>query len=259
MSNNDTQEPLTVALFATCLVDLLRPEVGFATAKLIQACGFRVEVPKAQTCCAQPAYNAGDWKTARALAQNNIALLEDYDYVVVPSGSCVGTFRDYTELFAEDDVSRQQAEQLSAKTFELTDFLLRHNWQCANPRAPGHTVSYHDSCSNFRQLNVREQPRTLLRQAGYRLTEVADPEVCCGFGGAFCIKYADLSARLGHDKAASITATGSDLLLGGDLGCLLHLAGTLSRQNSPIKVFHVAEALVGELAGTGISGEGSKP
>jgi L-lactate dehydrogenase complex protein LldE len=239
-----------VALFVTCLVDLHRPSVGFASIALLEAAGCTVEVPRAQTCCGQPAYNAGDRKTARELAASIITAFSAYDYIVVPSGSCGGMLsRHLPHLFDDDPNLRAAADALAAKTYELISFLT--DVMHYTPTPPPHfaTVTYHDSCAGLRELGIKQQPRALLANVpGLTLTEMADPELCCGFGGTFCVKFPDISTRMVSDKAADIEATGADLLLSGDMGCLLNMAGRLSRAGSAIQVRHIAELLAGTTA-----------
>ena len=236
-----------VALFVTCLVDLHRPTVGFAAIALLEAAGCLVEVPRLQTCCGQPAYNAGDSTTARELGLSIITAFTAYDYVVVPSGSCAGMLsRHLPHLFDDDPNLRAKADALAAKTYELTAFL--HDIMHFQPTPPplNATATYHDSCAGLRELGVKAQPRALLAAVpGLTLVEMTDPEICCGFGGTFCVKYPDISTRMASDKCADIESTGAALLLAGDLGCLLNLAGRLSRENSTITVRHVAEVLAG--------------
>jgi len=236
-----------VGLFVTCLVDLFRPSVGFAAARLLEAAGCRVAVPAAQTCCGQPAYNSGDAADARAIARQAIAAFEPFDYVVAPSGSCAGMIREhYPRLFATDARWYERAVGLAARTRELLAFL--HDdlgfapagvaWQGA--------ATYHDACSGLRELGVKAQPRALLaRVEGLELREMADTEVCCGFGGTFCVKYPRISERLVADKCANVAASGAETLLGGDLGCLLNIAGRLAREGSRVRVRHTAEVLAG--------------
>lgn len=236
-----------VALFVTCLVDLHRPTVGFAAIKLLEDAGCMVEVPRAQTCCGQPAYNSGDRTTAADIARNVIGAFEGYDYVVVPSGSCAGMIsHHYQSLFENDPALRVRAEALASRTFELVAFLtdvLAVSHVTANYAG---TATYHDSCSGLRELGIKAQPRALLGGvAGLTLIEMQEPEVCCGFGGTFCVKYPEISTRMVSDKAADIAGTGADTLLAGDLGCLLNMAGRLSREGSPVRVRHVAEVLAG--------------
>ena len=238
-----------VGLFVTCLVDLFRPSVGFAAVKLIEAAGCAVEAPQGQTCCGQPAYNSGDRVNAKALAKQTIALFEPYDYVVAPSGSCGGMLKEhYPQLLADEPEWARRAKALAAKTYELVAFLCDIRPLAKVDSAFAGTVTYHDSCSGLRELGVKSQPRALLRKiAGLRLVELKGSEVCCGFGGTFCVKYPEISDRMAADKAADVAATGAELLLAGDLGCLMNMAGKLKRDGHAIAVRHVAEVLAGEL------------
>jgi L-lactate dehydrogenase complex protein LldE len=235
-----------VALFVTCLVDLYRPTVGFAALRLLEEAGCQVEVPTAQTCCGQPAYNSGDRMTAKDLARNVIDAFLPFDYVVAPSGSCAGMIgHHYPGLFAEDDPQyRGKAEALAAKTFELVSFLTDvMRVERVQARHDG-VVAYHDSCAGLRELGIREQPRKLLGTVqGLSLKELADRDVCCGFGGTFCVKYPDISTRMVSDKVRNIRETGADTLLAGDMGCLLNMAGRLKREGAPVQARHVAEVL----------------
>jgi len=236
-----------VGLFVTCLVDLFRPSVGFAAVKLIERAGFKVEVPEAQTCCGQPAYNSGDRADAAAIARNTIAAFEGYDYIVAPSGSCGGMLRcHYPELLADDPEWAPRAAALSARCYELTQFLVEVAKLETIDAALQGRCTYHDSCSSLREMNVKAQPRSLLsRVKGLQLAEMGDTEACCGFGGTFCVKFPDISNSMVERKTADIAATGAQHLLAGDLGCLMNIAGKLQRQGSAIKVRHVAEVLAG--------------
>jgi L-lactate dehydrogenase complex protein LldE len=244
---SETKPQPRVALFVTCLVDLYRPTVGFAAIRLLEEAGCRVEVPALQTCCGQPAYNAGDRATAKDLARPVIDAFRGYDYVVAPSGSCAGMIaHHYPGLFEDDPDYRGRAEALAARTHELTAFLADvMGFDAA--RAPYDGVAaYHDSCSGLRELGVKAQPRRLLAKVpGLTVKELAEPELCCGFGGTFCVKYPDISTRMVTDKVADIRATGADTLLAGDMGCLLNMAGRLKREGSEVRVRHVAEVLAG--------------
>jgi L-lactate dehydrogenase complex protein LldE len=238
-------EPFRVALFVTCLVDLFRPSVGFAAVKLLEDAGCIVEVPEAQSCCGQPGYNSGDRADALAIARQVIATFGRYDYVVVPSGSCGGMIKThYPTLFADDPAMGEQAKALAARTYELVSFLADVLKRDRVEARYAGIVTYHDACSGLRELGVKEQPRRLLRSvAGLTLKEMAAPEVCCGFGGTFCVKYPEISDKMVSDKAADIAATGADTLLCGDMGCLLNMAGKLARLGKPVAVRHVAEVL----------------
>ena len=241
-----TNEKKRVGLFVTCLVDLIRPSVGFAAAKLIEDAGFVVEVPR-QTCCGQPAFNSGDRSTARALAEQVIAAFEGFDYVVTPSGSCGGQIKvHYPELFRDDPDWLARADAMAAKTHELVSFLVDVAGVTHVDATFEGTATYHDSCSGLRELGVRVQPRRLLGTVqGLTMKEMADSEVCCGFGGTFATKYPDISGTIVAKKAANAAATGADMLIAGDLGCLMNMAGKLSRDGKTIEVRHVAEVLAG--------------
>lgn len=236
-----------VGLFVTCLVDLFRPTVGFAAVRLLEEAGCDVDVPRAQTCCGQPAYNSGDRADTAAIAKQVIAAFAPFDYVVAPSGSCAGMIKEhYPRLLANDRDWKAKADALSAKTFELVSFLVDICGMQAVDAAFDGVVTYHDSCSGLRELGVREQPRRLLKSvAGLALNELRDAHVCCGFGGTFCIKYPDISNAIVEEKTAAIAGSGADTLLAGDLGCLMNMAGKLQRQAIPVHVRHVAEVLAG--------------
>lgn len=246
-----------VALFATCLVDMFRPSVGFATVKLLEDAGCTIHVPEAQTCCGQPAWNSGDRDTARDIAKQVIVAFEGYDYTVLPSGSCGATIaKDYPAMFEEGDPWRIRAIALSKKTFEITSFLTDvmgvDHVEAQVPRL----VTYHDSCSGLRSMGVKAQPRKLLASAGLSVREMEESEVCCGFGGTFCVKYPDISNSMVNDKVTNATATGAEMLLAGDLGCLMNMAGKASRDGKQIEVRHVVEVLAG-MTDTPAIGEGT--
>ncbi|MEQ8229067.1 MAG: (Fe-S)-binding protein [Rhodospirillales bacterium] len=243
-----------IGLFATCLVDLMRPSVGFATVKLLEDAGCRVSVPEAQTCCGQPAYNSGDTKDTRAIAENVIAVFEGFDYVVAPSGSCAGMIsHHFPRLFKDDAAWLPRAEALAAKTFELIAFLTDVMQADVRPPAMAATATYHDSCSGLRELGIKSQPRSLLNKIdGLTLIEGDIPETCCGFGGLFCVKYPDISEKMVDAKSRDIEKTGADLLLAGDLGCLMNMAGRLKRRGSDVQARHVAEVLAGMTAAPAI-------
>jgi L-lactate dehydrogenase complex protein LldE len=241
--------PPRVALFVTCLVDLFRPAVGFAAVRLLEAAGCRVEVPRGQTCCGQPAYNQGDRADAIRIARRMIEAFAGYDYVVAPSGSCAGMLKKhYPELFAPGSADAERARDLAARTHELTGFLVDVMGVGSSAAELPVRATYHDSCSSLRELGVRDQPRQLLAGVeGLELAELADAEVCCGFGGTFCVKYPEISTKMVDDKVTAIEATGADLVLAGDLGCLLNIAGRLKRLGSRVEARHVAEVLAGPL------------
>jgi L-lactate dehydrogenase complex protein LldE len=247
-----------VGLFVTCLVDLFRPSVGFAAAKLLTDAGCDVEVPKAQTCCGQPAYNSGDKTTAEELARQTIAAFEDCEYVVAPSGSCAGMLKvHYPQLLAGDAAWAKRAASFAAKTHELISFLVDVRGVTAVEAQFKGRVTYHDSCSGLRELNIQAQPRKLLASVkGLELVELTEADVCCGFGGTFSIKYPDISNAIVERKAEHVSETGADLLLAGDLGCLMNMAGKLSRRGRRTAVRHIAEVLAGEMQDPAIGERG---
>ena len=256
-SRSDLTTRPWVGLFVTCLVDLFRPSVGFAAVKLLEDAGCAVDVPAAQTCCGQPAYNSGDTADTRAIAKRTIEAFESHDYVVAPSGSCAGMLREhYPRLFPTGAEWHARAQSLANRTHELSSFLADVlGVREVDARFEAH-ATYHDSCSGLREMEVRDQPRDLLASVGgLRLSEMRDSGTCCGFGGTFCVKYPEISTRLVDEKCANVLSTRADVLLGGDLGCLLNIAGRLSRQSHPVRVFHVAEVLAG-MAGRGIGEAG---
>jgi L-lactate dehydrogenase complex protein LldE len=236
-----------VALFVTCLVDLFRPSVAFAALRLLEKAGCGASVPRAQTCCGQPAYNGGARSTAVAIARDVIATLADFDYVVVPSGSCAGMIkRHYPQLLGDDPAMRGRAEELAGRTFELVSFLADVVRCDVSDVGFRRAVAYHDSCSSLRELGIRDQPRRLLAGlTGIELRDLVETETCCGFGGAFCVKYPDISDAMVSRKADDVAATGAEVLLAADLGCLMNIAGKLGRRGSPVEVRHVAEVLAG--------------
>ena len=260
MSDAREGEGPRVGLFVTCLVDLFRPAVGFAAVALLERAGCRVAVPPAQTCCGQPAYNSGDSTTARRIAAAVIESFAGFDAVIAPSGSCAAMLKHhYPALFADDPAMSARAADLAARAHELTAYL--HDVLGLRETGARHAgrATYHDGCSGLREMGVRDQPRALLASvAGLDLRPLADADTCCGFGGAFCVKYPEISGRMVADKCAAIAASGADLVLAGDLGCLMNIAGRLKRDGSPIRVRHVAEVLAGARDGPAIGeGEGS--
>jgi L-lactate dehydrogenase complex protein LldE len=247
-----------VGLFVTCLVDLFRPTVGFAAIRLIEQAGCTVEVPAAQTCCGQPAYNSGDREDARAIAENTISAFEDFDYVVAPSGSCAGMLKKhYPGLFRGDANWESRAGAFAAKVHELVSFLADERGMVGVDAKLSARATYHDSCSGLREMGIRRQPRALLSSVeGLTLSELPDADACCGFGGTFCVKYSEISNAIVEKKARNIEATGADLLLAGDLGCLMNMAGKLKRDGSSVETRHVAEVLAGMTDTPPIGGNG---
>jgi L-lactate dehydrogenase complex protein LldE len=239
---------MRVGLLVTCLVDLMRPSIGTAALKLLEDAGCEVIVPRSQTCCGQPGYNSGDRLAALALARKLLAEFEACDYVVAPSGSCAGMVRvHYPDLFSRLPAELERIERLCGKTYELTDFLCNVlKLESIAAKFSG-AVTYHDACAGLRELGVKSQPRALLAKvAGLKLTEMDDAEACCGFGGAFAVKFGEISTRLADNKCANALATGADAIVMGDLGCMLNVEGRLRRRGDmKTRVLHVAEILAG--------------
>jgi L-lactate dehydrogenase complex protein LldE len=240
-------EELRVGLFVTCLVDLMRPGIGFAALELLEAAGCEVLVPSTQTCCGQPGYNSGDRKGAQTLARKVLQEFGGCEYVVVPSGSCGGMIRaHYAELLSGFPELAVEVQRLAARTYELTDFL---HTVLQLQKVPGRwqgTIAYHDSCSGLRELGIKQQPRALLaRIPGLQLNELRAPEQCCGFGGTFAVKFPDISTRICDQKCDDILDSGADAVVLGDLGCMLNIEGRLRRRGVVVRVLHVAEVLAG--------------
>jgi L-lactate dehydrogenase complex protein LldE len=249
MSANPSESKLRVGLFVTCLVDVFRPSIGFAAVKLLEEAGCEVVVPASQTCCGQPGYNSGDRRGAQTLARKLVHDFAACDYVVAPSGSCAGMIRShYPELLAEFPEVADELARLTAKTYELTDFLVNVMKRTVASGGLQLTVTYHDSCSGLRELGIKSQPRALLRGlAGLAVKEMSMPEQCCGFGGTFAVKLPEISARICDQKCDDIVATEADAVVLGDLGCMLNIEGRLRRRGEAVRVLHVAEVLAGIL------------
>ena len=238
---------MKVGLFVTCLVDLVRPRIGFAALKLLEDAGCEVLVPAGQTCCGQPGYNSGAREVSKVLARKVLAEFRDCDYVVAPSGSCSGQMK----VHAVDDLFRGQPDEaefraLASKWFELSEFLVNVLKVDEVPGSYAGSVTYHDSCSGLRELGIKTQPRTLLAKTGATLNEMNDSEKCCGFGGTFSIKLGEISTRMAENKCVNIGVAGADAIVGGDLGCLLNIEGRLRRNGDmATKVYHFAEVAAG--------------
>ncbi len=247
-----------VGLFVTCLVDAIRPGIGFAAIQLLEEAGCRVEVPQGQTCCGQPALNSGDDADAAHLARQTIAAFEGCDYVVLPSGSCAGTMvHAYPELLADDPQWAARARAFAARTHEITSFLVDVMEYRPQGRRLNASATYHDSCAGLRELGIAAQPRALLAEVeGLSMRPLEGNDVCCGFGGTFCVKYPRISDAITTEKAEAIERSGADILLAGDLGCLMNMAGKLHRRGARTRCFHTIEVLAGHADGPAIGEEG---
>ncbi|MGH6611317.1 MAG: (Fe-S)-binding protein [Burkholderiaceae bacterium] len=239
---------MKVGLFVTCVIDAMRPEIGFAAIKLLEEAGCEVVVPPAQTCCGQPGYNAGDARAARELAIKTLNEFEAFDFVVVPSGSCAAQIKiHFPHLLKDNRELHVRVEQLARKTYELTDFLASIAPRPIKRSAFAGRITYHDSCSGLRELGVKHQPRALLASAGVDVIEMKDCEQCCGFGGTFAVKYGDISGAIADEKCRNVQASGADAVVLGDLGCMLNIEGRLRRiGDDKTRVLHIVQVLAGE-------------
>jgi L-lactate dehydrogenase complex protein LldE len=235
-----------VALFVTCVVDQLAPEVGMGAVRLLEAAGATVTFPEGQTCCGQPACNAGEPEAATRLARHFLDVFEPFDAVVAPSGSCVAMVHHWYErlLMGRD---AQRARELAAKTSELTSFLVDAMGVDDVGARLATSVTVHDACHGLRNLGVRDAPRRLLEAAGATIVELEEPETCCGFGGSFSVKHGEIAAPLADDKLAHAAASGADWLVSGDLACLVHLEGRRRRTGVGPEPVHVAALLASGL------------
>ena len=237
-----------VALFVTCIVDQLFPEVGLATAEVLERLGYQVDFPEDQTCCGQPAFNTGYRKEAREVACRCIEILRGAEYIVVPSGSCTSMItHHYEELFAKDPSRQEELHGLLPRVWEFSRFLLEvAKVEDLGARYDG-IVTFHDSCHGLRELKIKDGPRRLLSHVrGLTLREMDLAEECCGFGGTFSVKFPGISGAMSRNKIDSILRTGADTVTGVDASCLLQLRGALSRAGLPIKTLHLAQILASQ-------------
>jgi L-lactate dehydrogenase complex protein LldE len=237
----------SVQLFVTCLVDQFFPDVGFAVVEILEELGLTVDFPQGQTCCGQPAFNGGFWDDARAMARHTIDILSQSDApVVIPSGSCADMIvHHYPEILAGDPTYAAKANEVASRSYEFTQFLIDVLGVTElRARATG-CLTYHASCHGLRGLGLNEQPRRLLANvAGAEQKALPGAEECCGFGGLFAVKMADISAAILERKLDNIETTGADTVVGTDVSCLMHIAGGLHRRGSKVQVKHLAEVLM---------------
>jgi L-lactate dehydrogenase complex protein LldE len=234
-----------VALFITCLVDLFSPRIGLAAVKVLRRLGIEPEFPPAQTCCGQPAFNAGYRREARDVARHFLEVFERYEWLVAPSGSCASMVREhYPALFRDEPELERRFSALGHRTHELSQFITDVLGIGSTGARFPHAVTYHDSCHSLRSLGVREGPRRLLRSIeGIDLRELPDSEVCCGFGGTFAVKFPEISVSMAEDKIGRIESTGAEFVVATDASCLMHLGGALARKGSRVRPLHLAEIL----------------
>ena len=239
-------QPITVQLFATCLIEALRPEAGIAVVQVLERLGVAVEYPDGQTCCGQPAFNAGAWDDARAMARHTLAVLARSDApIVVPSGSCADMIvHHYPEILAGDPKYGPLAQAVAARTYEFTQFVVEQlGVTDLGARFQG-KVAYHPSCHLLRGLGVTEAPRRLLAHVhDAEVIDLPGAEECCGFGGLFAVKMSDISGAMLQRKLDAIERAGAQIVAGCDVSCLLHIGGGLHRRGAPVDTRHLAELL----------------
>jgi L-lactate dehydrogenase complex protein LldE len=227
-----------VALFVTCLADTLRPSVGRATVTVLERLGVEVAFPRAQTCCGQLHLNAGHADVAAALAERFVEVFAGFDAVVSPSGSCVAHVRTHVAEHADD------AEGVAARTWELSEFLVEHLEVVDVGSGFEGSVTYHPTCHSLRTLRLGDRPESLLRAVpGVDLRPLVDASECCGFGGLFAVRNADVSTAMLADKLRRVEETGAGVVCACDASCLLHIGGGLERRGSPVRAIHLAEVL----------------
>lgn len=240
------EKPARVQLFATCMIEAVRPEAGLAVVDVLEALGLTVDYPEGQTCCGQPAFNSGAWDNAAAAARHTLDILSGAEGpIIIPSGSCGDMVRHhYTHLFADDPVYGPKARDVAARTYEFSEFLIDVLGIEQLSVGDGvRTVTYHPSCHLLRNLGVRTQPRALLAAAAVPTAELPQAEECCGFGGLFAVKMSDISAAMLERKLNAIEQSGAEVVTGCDVSCLIHIAGGLRRRGSTVEVRHIAEVV----------------
>lgn len=235
---------MKVSLFITCLSDAIYPRVGEAMARLLAKHGVKLEFPPVQTCCGQPAFNSGYWNEARATAKTIIEAFEDSDFVISPSGSCTGMIHHYPKLFENDPVMLDKAVKLQRKSYEFTQFLVNVLGVTDVGASFPYKVTYHPSCHGSRLLGVKDEPLALMEQVkGLEFVPLPFAEDCCGFGGTFAVKMADISGAMVTEKADHVKETEAQVLVGLDMACLMNIAGNLRYRGEPVRVMHLAELL----------------
>jgi L-lactate dehydrogenase complex protein LldE len=255
MTSIDRGSPVgkKVSLFVTCMVDLLYPETGWSVVRLLEHLGVEVDFPMAQTCCGQPAYNAGDRPDARQVAVQFLKAFKDAEVIVAPSGSCVAMVRhEYPALFAGDPQWEEAAQRAASITWEITEFIVDGlgitDLDLALPEEQ--SFAFHDSCHGLRLLGLKEGSRALLGNVeNARIEELAENDVCCGFGGLFSVKMADISGAMLERKNHNVEASPASTIVCGDVSCLTHMNGGLVRQGSSKRVRHIVDVLADGLKG----------
>jgi len=236
---------MQVALFVTCLTDQFFAEAGVAAVRLLRHLGCTVHFPQGQTCCGQPAYNAGYWAEARQVADHTLEVLEGAEYVVLPSGSCTTMLRTfYPELYRDQPKRFARALALSQKTFELSEFIVKVlGISRLGSGLTGRRIAYHHGCHALRELGLKQEPLTLLRNAGAEIVDWTAAEECCGFGGLFSVKLPEVALGMADRKLSTLPNGQVDMLTSTDAGCMLHLMGRMQNQNLNLPVRPLASVL----------------
>jgi len=237
---------MKVSLFVTCLVDQLWTSIGVSSVEVLRRVGCEVEFDRRQTCCAQPAFNTGYLKEAREVAERFIRLYEETDAeaIVSPSGSCTAMVRHYPQLFADDPEWLPRAQAIANRTHELSSFLIRVLKVEDVGASWAGKLTWHDACHGLRDLNLKQEPRTLIRNVrGAEFVELENADACCGFGGTFSVKYPEISVAILDQKIDAIERAGVQAVVSGDASCLMQIGGRLSRKGSNVRVMHLAELL----------------
>ncbi len=235
---------MKVQLFIPCFIDQLYPQVAFNTVKVLEKAGCTVAYNTQQTCCGQPAFNAGFWGESKDVCTKFVQDFDGADYIVSPSASCAGFIRNnYGKLF-ENNAFQSPAKKVSSQIFELSEFLVKILGVTDLGASFHGKVTFHDSCAGLRECNIKAEPRALLSQvAGLELVEMNDTETCCGFGGSFAVKYDTISVAMADQKIDNAIATEAEFIISTDMSCLMHLDGRINHNGQQIKVIHLADIL----------------
>ncbi|TAF57033.1 MAG: (Fe-S)-binding protein [Sphingobacteriia bacterium] len=235
---------MEVHLFIPCFVDQLYPQTGFNMVKVLEKAGCQVVYNPQQTCCGQPAFNAGFWGEAKEVCTKFVKDFEQARYIVAPSASCVGFIRNYYKTIFDNSAYSSPAKKISEKTFEFSDFLVNVLGQDDFGASFPHMVTYHDSCAALRECKIKTEPRRLLSKVrGLTLIEMAENETCCGFGGTFAVKFEPISVAMAQQKINHAEATPADYMVSTDLSCLMHIEGCARHRDSSIQTIHLADVL----------------
>ncbi|MBC1921825.1 (Fe-S)-binding protein [Listeria grayi] len=235
---------MKVSIFSTCLVDMMFPNVGIAMVECLERLGCETDFPESQVCCGQPTYNSGYMEDTRKTLINQLEAFKDSEYVVGPSGSCVGMMREYAEIFKDDPEYAEAAKKLSEKTYEFSQFIYRVLGKTNVGAKLAGKATYHRSCHMTRILGEREAPFELLKEVeGLEMIALPHVENCCGFGGTFSVKMPEISEQMVSEKVADIVETDAEILISADMGCLMNIGGKFNRLGKEIKIMHIAEVL----------------